>query len=127
MSNRGLIKSCTVGAAVSARRIVKWGAADFTVIQGAAATDFLVGVTGELGATNANGDTSVDVALTGLADVQYGGAVTRGDPLTSDANGKAVAAAPGAGVNNRIIGFAWVSGVLDDIGQVQLAPGRIQG
>ncbi|MGH8568782.1 MAG: DUF2190 domain-containing protein, partial [Gammaproteobacteria bacterium] len=69
----------------------------------------------------------VECALAGTAEVEYGGTVTRGGLLTADSVGRAIAAAPAAGVNNRIIGIALVSGVISDIGLVQLAPGQIQG
>lgn len=125
MRNPGLIKNHTADGAVGAYRIVKHGAADGNVAQAAASTDKLIGVNGRLAAAVA-GD-RVDIARGGIEEVEFGGAVVRGDPLTSDASGRAVAAAPGAGVNAYIIGFAEVSGVLSDIGSVMIAPGRIQG
>lgn len=124
MRNPILRKNFIAGASVSAYRIVKFGADDNSVIQGAAVGDALLGVCDELGADSGK---RIDVTLSGVAEVQYGGTVTRGDLLTSDANGKAVTAAPAAGVNNRVIGVAMVSGVLDDIGSVLIQPGRIQG
>ena len=45
----------------------------------------------------------------------------------TDANGRAVAAAPATGVNAQIIGIAEVSGVSGDIGKVFIAPGAVQG
>lgn len=122
--NPTLTKSYVAGAAVTKHRIVKFGADDTKAVQAAAVGDFLFGVAAELDAAIG---TRLDVHLAGLAEVEYGGNVTRGNPLTSDANGKAVAAAPAAGVNNRIIGFAMVSGADADIGIVQIAPGQIQG
>lgn len=124
MANPGLIKNFTAEAAVLPRRIVKHGATDFSALHGAAATDALFGVTAELAA---DAGARVDVILTGTADVEYGGTVNRGDPITSDAVGRAVASTPAAGVNNRIVGFAGMSGVVGEIGLVQIAPGRIQG
>lgn len=122
--NSLLQKAYVAEAAIAAYRIVKWGAADGQVLQAAAVGDKQIGVSNEIGpAINER----CDIVRSGIADVQYGGNVTRGDPLTSDANGKAVAAAPAAGVNNYIIGFAEVSGVDGDIGSVLIAPGRIQG
>lgn len=115
--NPGLTKNYDAEAVVAAHRIVKFGAADNGVVQGAAATDLLIGVS-DLGA-DAIGD-RVDVYRSGLVDVEYGGNVTRGALLTSDANGRAIAATPGAGV--RTIGVAEVSGVLNDIGKVLIAP-----
>lgn len=112
------------GAAITKRRIVKPGSADYAVIQGAAATDFLLGVTTDV---DADADDRVDVIVSGVAEVEYGGAVTRGALLTADADGKAVVAAPAAGVNNRVIGIAVISGVSGDIGSVLISPHQIQG
>jgi hypothetical protein len=124
MNNPGLIKTLFAETAVTRRRIVKFGSADHQVVQAAAATDALIGVADRL---DAGVDDRVDVILSGVAEVEYGGNVTRGAPLTADANGKAVAAAPAAGVNNGVIGRAMVSGVDGDIGSVLLAPSQIQG
>lgn len=124
MSNPTLTKNFNAGAAIAAYRIVKMGAADATVVQGAAATDFLMGVCTEIAAASGG---RADVHIAGIADVEFGGTVTRGDEVTSDATGKAVAAAPAAGVNNRIIGLALVSAVSGQIAPVLLAPGVMQG
>ena len=124
MNNPILTKSFLAIAAMTAHRIVKHGANDGEVTPATAVGDAMFGVTTEVAA--ANGERQ-DVHLSGAVYVQYGGNVTRGDFLTSDANGKAVTANPAAGVNNRVIGIAQVSGVDGDIGTVQLAPGRIQG
>jgi len=121
----GLIKTFTASGAISARSLVKFGAADNLVVVATAATDAIIGASGELDA--ADGE-PVDICLSGLAEVRYGGNVTRGTSLlTAAAGGEAVAAAPAAGVNNRIVGVAMVSGVDNDIGLVLLAPGQIQG
>jgi len=122
--NPTLTKSFVAEAAVTKRRIVKVGAADGQVLQAAAVGDAMFGVAADLDA--ATGE-RVDVHLAGLVEVELGGTVARGDPLTSDGTGRGVAAAPAAGVNNRIVGFAMVSGVVGDIGAALLAPGRIQG
>lgn len=124
MGNPTQIKNVIAETAVTKYRIVKFGSADGKMVQAAAATDALIAVAGELDA--AAGE-RLDVVTAGIADVEYGGTVARGDLLTSDANGKAVAAAPAAGVNNAVIGRAWVSGVVGDIGAVDIAPGQIQG
>ena len=92
MANPVFIKAMNAEAAIAAFRIVKIGAADGGVIQGAAAADVLLGVSDELG--QATAADRVDVILTGIADVLYGGTVARGARLTSDATGRAVAAAP---------------------------------
>ncbi|MBU0945514.1 MAG: DUF2190 family protein [Proteobacteria bacterium] len=120
-----LTENFTAGAPISPYRICKHGAADGAALQAAASTDAQFGVSDSLGAT-ATGD-RVDIFTMGVVEVEYGGAVTRGDNLTADADGKAVTAAPGAGVNARTIGQARVAGVAGDIGEVQLSPGQIQG
>lgn len=110
---RGLVKNYVAGAAIVANRIVKHGAGDTLMVQAAAAADKLVGVADADAASGAR----VDVVLSGTADVQYGGAVARGDLLTANASGMAVVAAAG----NRVIGVALVAGVANDIGEVLLA------
>lgn len=124
MANVILNRAGTAEAAIAAYRIVKPGAADGGYLQAAAATDFLMGVCESVGP--ASGE-RLDVIKAGIADVEFGGTVTRGGPVTSDANGKAVAAAPGAGANVRIIGFAEVSAVAGDIAPVWIEPGLMQG
>lgn len=124
MANPDFIKTYTAETAVAAYRAVKHGTADTSVVQAAASTDALIGVSGPLA-----GDAGkrVDIIHSGTAEIEYGGAVTRGDWLTSDVDGKAITAAPAAGVNANVIGRAMCSGVLGDIGFCLLAPGRIQG
>jgi hypothetical protein len=119
-----LQKNFTAEAAIAAYRIVKPGTADGQVVQAAAVGDALIGVANEVGAAITERQ---DVVVAGVAYVEYGGAVTRGDWLTSDSVGRALAAAPSAGTNNNVIGRALLSGVSGDIGSVLIAPGRIQG
>lgn len=121
----GLIVTKIAEAAIAARRIVKFGTADDKVVQGAAATDSIIGVCAQPG--GAAIDERVDVALSGIVEVEMGGTVNRGDPVTSDATGKGVAAAPAAGTNNRIVGFAMRDYVTGDIGDVFMSPGSLQG
>lgn len=124
MASTLLNRNYTAGAAIAAFRIVKAGANDGEVLQAAAATDALMGVCESVGP--ASGE-RCDVVHVGIADIEFGGVVTRGGPVTADANGKAVAAAPAAGSNVRIIGFAQVSAVAGDISPVLLSPGVMQG
>ncbi len=106
-------------------RIVKPGTADGSVIQStAAATDAQFGI---VGALDGDAGKRVDIVVNGIAEVEFGGTVTRGALVCSDANGKAVAAGPAAGSNQRIIGVAMVSAVAGDIGDVLLAPSTMQG
>ena len=123
--NSILEKTYVAEAAINANRIVKFGAADGGVIQAAAAADLMIGVASKDFASVIGERT--DVMRFGIAQVKLGGAVTRGQPVTSDATGQGVVAAPGAGVNVRIIGFAETSGVIGDIIDVQIAPSVMQG
>lgn len=124
MLNPVTIKSFVAGGTITKHRIVKFGSDDDTVVQAAAATDAILGVSTSLDAASAE---RVDVILNGIAEVEYGGNVTRGDYLTADSNGKAVAAAPAQGVNNRVLGIAYRSGVSGDIGAVLITQSVMQG
>jgi hypothetical protein len=118
-------KSYLAGAAIGANRIVKFGSDDDHVVLGAAATDSLIGVSGNIAAGAA--EERIDVVKEGIADVVAGGSITRGGLVTSDAAGAAVAAAPSAGANNRIIGIAEASAASGDIFPVMICPGSVQG
>ena len=61
----------------------------------------------------------------GPASVTFGGNVTRGAPLTADANGRAIAVALPAEADTFIVGYAEVSGVAGDIASALIAPGVI--
>ncbi len=112
-------------AAIPAYRIVKFGAADGGILVAAASTDLLMGGNGRIPAAAA-GD-RLDIVRDGFVEIQLGGTVVRGERLTSDASGRAITAAPVAGVNAQIIGCAEASGVIDDIVWVRLAPSVMQG
>ena len=124
MSNLLLVRNFKAQAAIPAFTIAVLGSADGQVLASTAATDKLFGITTDIAAAI---NERCDVMVQGIADVLYGGTVTRGDPLTSDASGRAVSAAPGVGINNRIIGEALVSGVVGDIGQCIISQSVMQG
>lgn len=107
-----LTKSYNSGGAIAIHTIVKFSASG-TVVQAAASTDALIGVL--RGITAAVLGDRVDVIQDGMADVVCGGNVTRGDKLTSDANGAAVTWSTG-----RVLGVALESGVAGDIIPVEL-------
>lgn len=119
MRNELFIKACYAGAPILPFRIVKHGNADAFAVQGAAAADLTFGVSDSLGAEAANDP--LDIIRLGIAEVSYGGTITRGQPLTSNASGQAVVATAG----QRYIGFAEVSGVAGDRGSVFIAPGYV--
>ncbi len=109
MPSPGLIKQYTAGAAITACRIVKMGAADYAVLTAAAAADIPVGISQEK-IDAASGD-RIDVIESGEAKVSAGGTIARGARVTSNATGQAVAAATG----NQSIGTAKVSAVSGDL------------
>lgn len=118
------VRSFVAEAAILANRVVRFGASDDNVLTAGAVSEQLIGVVE--GVSPAIGE-RVDVVMTGIADLQLGGTVARGSWVTVDAQGRGVAAAPAAGVNNNVIGMALQSGVSGDIVPVLITPGRIQG
>lgn len=112
------------GAEVKGYRIVKFGANDETAIQSAAATDAHIGISDR---PTAAANEGTDVMKVGVSPLVYGGTVTRGQALTSDSDGRGIAATAAAGSNIRIIGFAEKDGVLNDIGACDIRPGFFQG
>lgn len=128
MRNQGLVKTFNAGGSVNHARFVKFDSDDRTVIQSAAGGDSTIGVS-DFNATataTASGE-RVDVQLTDVATVTYGGTVTRGQLLMSDSTGRAITAAAATGANVRYCGVAMVSGVVGDLGAVLLTPGSFQG
>lgn len=125
MSIPTFIRSYICSADVLPRRIVKFSSPSTTsqIAQAAAATDGLWGVSDALGGDS--GGTG-DVILSGLGEVQLGGTVNAGDPLTSDADGKAIAAVGAAGATKRIVGYAEQPGVAGDIIRLMVGRGVLQ-
>jgi hypothetical protein len=114
----GLIKSLEATVAVPKRRLVTFGAADGTGILATGTAAYIRGVSSDI--DTAIGE-RISVQMVGnVADVEYGGTVTRGAPLTSDGTGRAIVATTG----QYIVGFAEVAGVVGDIGSVDVLPGR---
>lgn len=109
MGINSLFRGRVAEGAVAALLIVKAGTADMSCVVAAAATDKLLGTSDEL--DHVTGEV-VDVAVGAVPKVRLGGTVAAGDALTSDANGKAIATTT---TGNRIIGFAEIAGVLNDV------------
>lgn len=124
MGTPNQIRNKVAEAAVTKYRILKHGAADDQVLHADGVSAKLAGISTEI-------DTDIndrcDVIKGGIAEVEYGGTVARGDDLTSDGTGRAIAAAPAVGVNNNIIGQSEVSGVVGDIGSVNISISVKQG
>ena len=106
-------------AAVEQYRIVKPGTAAMSCVKSSAATDKSIGTSDEL--DHVTGEV-VDTSASEVAKVRLGGAVAAGDALTSDANGKAIATTT---IGHRIIGFAEIAGVLDDVITYLRSPGVV--
>lgn len=111
-------RTFTAESAVEGYRIVKPGASGGAV-KATAATDLLLGTS----ATQEDCPTGglLNMALGPLPKVVLGGTVGAGVAITSNAAGKGVAAAAG----NRIIGFAEIAGVADDVITYIRAPGVV--
>lgn len=120
-TNEGLIKTYTAGGTINEYAIVKFGDNDREALQAGAATDKFAGVACLPRGTTAALGQSVDVIKSGVADVDYGGTIARGDYLTSDANGKAIVATSG----DNIIGTAEKSGVSGDLGAVHIQKSKV--
>lgn len=117
-TTNGLIKSRVATTAIPAMRFVKEGPADGTGVPAVDATASIIGVSGDLDA--AVGERA-SVAMTGnIMPIVYGGTVGRGDVLTADAQGRAVAT---TSTGARYGGTAEVAGVVGDIGYVLVNPG----
>jgi len=126
----GIEKSAKCTAAIAtAYTIAKFGSDDNTLSPAAAATDSLIGLFQH---TTAEAGEEVRVLMSGISRVVLGGTVTRGNRLTSDANGKAVSATRHTHTENtaasytqnattqaasavNTIGIALASGVSGDI------------
>ena len=89
MATPGIYKNFEAEGEIGPYVIVTHGTADYAVKAATGATVALVGTTDELGKLS-NG--RVDVCTGGIPEVALGGTVAAGDPLTSDASGKAVKA-----------------------------------
>lgn len=109
--------------AVIAYTVVKGGASG-GVVQAAAATDKLLGLATDIAAATSE---NCDVIVDGPALAKSGGTVAIGDLLTSDASGNVIVAAPGTGVNNRIVGQALEAAASGDIFRIFVAIGSLQG
>ena len=119
MATPGIYKNFEAEGEIGPYVIVTHGTADYAVKAATGATVALGGTTDELGKLSNGG---VDVCTGGIPEVALGGTVAAGDPLTSDASGKAVKA---TAAGNRILGFALVSGVSGDIIPYQYSLGTL--
>ena len=112
-------------AIVNPHRFVKFGTASGMVIQAAAATDGIVGISDELGAET-SGD-RIDVVKEGQTLLELGDTCTRGTLGTADSVGRGIPAAPAQGANARYGCIFEESGVVGDIVPVTIVLGIMQG
>lgn len=120
MSVTRLFKTYDVSGDLVPYRIVAHAATAGMIAQAAAPTDALIGTTDELG-KQPNG--RADVAMSDLPEVEAGAAVACGDPLTSDAEGRAIKATESG---QHIIGFALTAAQSSgEIIDYQFAPGTL--
>ena len=124
MQNFGFIKNYTADGVIEKNRLVTFGAEEGHMAR-AGVGDALIGTSGIRGAAAA-GD-RIDVYHDQIRPIEYGGVVAYGDPLTSDASGRAIVAAPGAGTSVPIIGHAMEAGKLGTIGSVLVQPSVMHG
>lgn len=125
MMNR-VVLPFVAAAATIAYRIAKFNdPSNGTVVAlGAGPTEPLIGVFGAI--AHDSGDVA-DVIVSGPAELELGGTVTTGQPLSSDSVGRAVALAnPGTGVTNRAIAWALQPGVSGDRIKVMVAPALLR-
>lgn len=124
--NQNLTKAYKAAVQIAPYLLVKFTGNPGEVTPGAAAADKLVGVS--VPTVTVPAGQRVDVVHEGITEVKIGvGGCAAGDPITSDATGQGVIAAPGAGTNNRIIGYALLAGVAGDVVPVTLSLGVMQG
>lgn len=115
-------KSYQAGAAINPSRFVKHGASDNAAIQATDASAAILGISEQLAVASGQ---MVDVIKSGVAFLELGGTVTRGDVLIPDADGKGIAATVVAGTEQHTGAVAEVSGVAGDIIPVQVLPGQV--
>lgn len=118
MNIPGLTTAHIAPEAIPARRMVTHGAEPGGVAMAKGGTMLIIGVTTAIGCDA--GD-HVDVIRGQLALVTYGGTVKAGQPLASDAEGRAVPADAG----DWYLGFAECDGEENDVGSVWIAPGQV--
>lgn len=120
----GLIKNFMAEGLIEKRRLVTFGSEEGMVAR-AGVGDVLLGTTAIRGAAAAN--SRVDVCLDNIREVEFGGLVAYGDPVTSDATGRAIKAEPVEGSSVPIIGRAMEGAKVGTIGHVLIQPAILHG
>ncbi len=118
-------KNFVAAGAIAHRRLLAFNATDGQVAQATGPTDRPAGVADFPGGALAT--ERVDVIQLGPAEVEAGGTILPGASITSDANGRAIAAAPAAGVNAFTWGYTETGAVAGDIVRIFAQRGIMQG
>ncbi|PLD17815.1 hypothetical protein B6J54_03395 [Klebsiella quasipneumoniae] len=118
MNIPGLITCHKAEVALAARRMVTHGSVPDEITLAVNGSKLIIGVTTIVAASVGE---PADVVRSQLTPVVYGDDVVAGDPLTADAEGRAVKATAG----QFYLGFAEYDGAEDDIGSVWIAPGQL--
>lgn len=115
------IRAYEASAAVAGYRIVKFSdaASSNKIAQANSTTSACIGVSDAMGADLGG---MCDVHRAGLVSVELGGSVNAGDPLTANADGKAIKAVAASGTTVRIIGSADEPGIAGDVIDAFLSP-----
>jgi hypothetical protein len=121
----GLVKNYTCSEAIKPYRIVAIDGATELISTAVSGAVSIIGVTGVVG-SNAEGE-RVDIYKDDVQTVEFGGDVEAGDPLTADAQGRAIAANPAADTTVRLIGFAEETGGVGVRGQVHINIQTLRG
>ncbi len=123
-SNPTQILTKKANGAIAGHRICRLDATDTTGETAALAVDEatpLFGVSDALGAADGG---SLDVICGGVYGIEYGADVAVNDPLTSDAQGRAIPV-PASVATVHIIGWAAEAGAEGEICSVSLVPARL--
>lgn len=123
MQEFGLIKNYTSQGKTDQYRLIAPGSKDGHVSR-AGVGDKLLGASGVRGAQD---QARLDVYLDNIRPIKFGGTVAFGDPLTSDADGRAIKADPADGVTIPIAGHAMCSATEGVVGDMHVLPGYITG
>lgn len=122
----GFYKSRPIAANIGGCLLAAFAGANDGVALMTAPGQPVAGVTDSVGGQASYG--LVDLQLTQIADLRFGGAVAAGDPITADGFGRGVKAVkPAGGAVVWCIGIAQGPGLADDIGKVLVAPFPIYG
>ncbi|WP_174800687.1 hypothetical protein [Martelella limonii] len=120
-----IVKSFIAAGAIGHRRLAKFTANDGEVALATSPDDPIAGVIDF--PSGATAGQRIDVVLFGPAEVVCGGDILPGDPITADANGAAIKAAPGAGENVALGGFLLSGAESGDFARAIVQRGTLTG